>query len=81
MGTGNLFLSASSERLTDTNCRPQIQLRIEVDVSQRDREKCRMLWVAVPGHQLHSTLYGIRRRLSVDVARNFVHLTPVVFDW
>jgi hypothetical protein len=46
--------------------------------SQWDRENCRMLWAAVLGHQLHSTLSGVR--LNADVPRYFVHGTPAVFD-
>jgi hypothetical protein len=44
--------------------RPQIQLRIEVNVSQRDREKCRMLWVAVPGHHGFNNLQTFQKPVS-----------------
>src|ERR1700735_2093243 len=57
---GNLFRWAPLEGSTNTVRPPQIQLRIEENVSQRDREKCRMLWVAVPGHHRINNLEVVR---------------------
>ena len=42
---------------------PQIKPRIKKDIGKGDREKCRMLWVAVPGHhEINNLQLALNRR-------------------
>src|SRR4051812_39103537 len=49
--------------------------RVQVQVN-KGNHNCRMQWVSVPGHQLHSTLWRIRRREGQS-ASHLEHRTAI----
>ena len=61
---------------------PQISFRIEEDIAKRNREKCRMLWVAVPGHHILNDLRNLKNPgcpITVPIPSSLQQLTEL-FD-